>query len=48
MTVFALWTARVFARSAVRPGAWLQLAIGISRPRFFDPPAGHPLAVGAW
>ncbi len=43
----SLWTARVSSRSAVRPGAPLQLAIDTSRLHFFDPATGdsigHPL-----
>jgi multiple sugar transport system ATP-binding protein len=35
-----LWTARVSSRSAVRPGAALQLAIDTSRLHFFDPATG--------
>ncbi len=46
-----LWTARVSSRSAVRPGAALQLAIDTSRMHFFDPATGaaigHPLTAGA-
>jgi multiple sugar transport system ATP-binding protein len=42
-----LWTARVSSRSAVRPGAPLQLAVDTSRLHFFDPTTGaaigHPL-----
>ena len=44
----SLWTARVSARSAVRPGQTLQLALDTSRLHFFDPASGqsigHPLA----
>ena len=44
----SLWTARVSARSAVRPGQSLELAIDTSRLHFFDPESGlaigHPLA----
>jgi multiple sugar transport system ATP-binding protein len=47
----SLWTARVSSRSAVRPGAALQLAVDTSRLHFFDPGSGasigHPLASGA-
>ena len=43
----SLWTARVTTRSAVRPGAPLELAIDTSRLHFFDPTTGdtigHPL-----
>jgi ABC-type sugar transport system ATPase subunit len=46
----SLWTARVSSRSAVRPGAALQLAIDTSRLHFFDPASGesigHPLTAG--
>jgi multiple sugar transport system ATP-binding protein len=46
----SLWTARVSSRSAVRPGAALQLAIDTSRLHFFDPASGesigHPLNAG--
>jgi ABC-type sugar transport system ATPase subunit len=46
----SLWTARVSSRSAVRPGAPLQLAIDTSRLHFFDPASGatigHPLTAG--
>jgi multiple sugar transport system ATP-binding protein len=45
----SLWTARVSARSAVRAGQPLQLAVDTSRVHFFDPTTGetigHPLAV---
>jgi multiple sugar transport system ATP-binding protein len=44
----SLWTARVSSRSAVRPGAPLQLAVDTSRLHFFDPATGdsigHPLS----
>jgi multiple sugar transport system ATP-binding protein len=47
----SLWTARVSSRSAVRPGAPLDLAIDTSRLHFFDPASGetigHPLSAGA-
>ncbi len=47
----SLWTARVSSRSAVRPGAPLDLAIDTSRLNFFDPATGetigHQLAAGA-
>jgi len=43
----SLWTARVSARSAARPGAPLELAVDTSRLHFFDPSSGesigHPL-----
>src|SRR5262249_38530965 len=43
----SLWTARVAARSAARPGAPLELAVDTSRLHFFDPSSGesigHPL-----
>jgi multiple sugar transport system ATP-binding protein len=46
----SLWTARVSSRSAVRPGAPLELAIDTSRLHFFDPGSGesigHPLSAG--
>ena len=45
-----LWTARVSARSAVRSGQPLELAVDTSRLHFFDPASGesigHPLTVG--
>ena len=44
----SLWTARVSSRSAVRPGAPLDLAVDTSRLHFFDPATGetigHPLS----
>jgi multiple sugar transport system ATP-binding protein len=44
----SLWTARVSARSAARPGAPLELAVDTSRLHFFDPSSGesigYPLA----
>jgi multiple sugar transport system ATP-binding protein len=40
----ALWTARVNARSRVRPGQALDLAVDTSRLHFFDPESG--LAIG--
>jgi multiple sugar transport system ATP-binding protein len=40
----ALWTARVNARSNVRPGQALELAVDTSRLHFFDPESG--LAIG--
>jgi multiple sugar transport system ATP-binding protein len=47
----SLWTARVSARSAVRSGQRLELAVDTSRLHFFDPASGesigHPLNVGA-
>jgi multiple sugar transport system ATP-binding protein len=47
----SLWTARVSSRSAVRPGAPLELAIDTSRLHFFDLASGetigHPLRFGA-
>jgi multiple sugar transport system ATP-binding protein len=47
----SLWTARVSARSAARPGQPLQLAVDTSRLHFFDPASGesigHPLAPAA-
>jgi multiple sugar transport system ATP-binding protein len=36
----SLWTARVSARSAVRPGQPLELAVDTSRLHFFDPDTG--------
>ncbi len=46
----SLWTARVSARSAVRSGQPLELAVDTSRLHFFDPVSGesigHPLTVG--
>ena len=45
----SLWTARVSARSAVRSGQPLELAVDTSRLHFFDPTSGesigHPLTV---
>ena len=45
----SLWTARVSARSAVRSGQPLELAVDTSRLHFFDPTSGesigHPLNV---
>jgi multiple sugar transport system ATP-binding protein len=42
-----VWTARVSARSAARPGQALELAVDTSRLHFFDPDSGeiigHPL-----
>jgi multiple sugar transport system ATP-binding protein len=35
-----LWTARVSARSPVRPGSQLELAVDTSRLQFFDPESG--------
>jgi multiple sugar transport system ATP-binding protein len=47
----SLWTARVSARSQVRPGQPLELGVDTSRLHFFDPDSGlsigHPLAVPA-
>jgi multiple sugar transport system ATP-binding protein len=47
----SLWTARVSARSAVRPGQPLQLAVDTSRLHFFDPSSGeaigHPVTASA-
>ncbi len=40
----ALWTARVNARSRVRPGQSLELAVDTTRLHFFDPESG--LAIG--
>ncbi len=46
----SLWTARVSARSGVRPGQALELAVDTSRLHFFDPASGqtigHPLTTG--
>ncbi len=43
----SLWTARVTTRSAVRPGAPIELAVDTSKLHFFDPVSGaaigHPL-----
>jgi multiple sugar transport system ATP-binding protein len=39
----SLWTARVSSRSAVRPGATLQLAVDTSRLHFFDPATGDSI-----
>jgi multiple sugar transport system ATP-binding protein len=43
----SLWTARVSARSSVRPGQPLALGVDVSRLHFFDPASGdsigHPL-----
>jgi multiple sugar transport system ATP-binding protein len=47
----SLWTARVSARSSVRPGQPLELAVDTSRLHFFDPTSGatigHPLSADA-
>jgi multiple sugar transport system ATP-binding protein len=47
----SLWTARVSARSAVRPGQPLELAVDTRRLHFFDPASGEtigrPLTAGA-
>jgi multiple sugar transport system ATP-binding protein len=47
----SLWTARVAARSTVRPGQPLELAVDTRRLHFFDPTSGHtighPLNTGA-
>jgi len=47
----SLWTARVAARSAARPGQPLELAVDTSRLHFFDPSSGetigHPVTSGA-
>jgi multiple sugar transport system ATP-binding protein len=46
----SLWTARVSARSAVRPGQPLELAVDTRRLHFFDPASGetigHPISNG--
>src|SRR5262249_13861549 len=39
----SLWTARVSARSAARPGAPLELAADTSRLHFFDPASGESI-----
>jgi multiple sugar transport system ATP-binding protein len=39
----SLWTARVSSRSAVRPGAPLDLAVDTSRLHFFDPASGESI-----
>jgi multiple sugar transport system ATP-binding protein len=39
----SLWTARVSSRSAVRPGAPLELAVDTSRLHFFDPASGESI-----
>jgi multiple sugar transport system ATP-binding protein len=39
----SLWTARVSARSAVRRGAALELAVDTSRLHFFDPASGEAI-----
>jgi multiple sugar transport system ATP-binding protein len=39
----SLWTARVSSRSAVRPGAPLQLAVDTGRLHFFDPATGESI-----
>jgi multiple sugar transport system ATP-binding protein len=39
----SLWTARVTPRSAVRPGAPLELAVDTSRLHFFDPASGESI-----
>jgi multiple sugar transport system ATP-binding protein len=47
----SLWTARVSARSTVRPGQPLELAVDTRRLHFFDPSSGqtigHPMNTGA-
>jgi multiple sugar transport system ATP-binding protein len=47
----SLWTARVSARSTVRPGQPLELAVDTRRLHFFDPSSGqtigHPMNAGA-
>ncbi|HXC83980.1 MAG TPA: ATP-binding cassette domain-containing protein, partial [Trebonia sp.] len=47
----SLWTARVSARSTVRPGQPLELAVDTRRLHFFDPSSGdtigHPLATAS-
>jgi multiple sugar transport system ATP-binding protein len=47
----SLWTARVSARSAVRPGQPVELAVDTRSLHFFDPSSGetigHPLTTGA-
>jgi multiple sugar transport system ATP-binding protein len=40
----SLWTARVSARSGVRPGSTLEVGVDTSRLHFFDPESG--LAIG--
>jgi multiple sugar transport system ATP-binding protein len=40
----SLWTARVSARSAVRPGARIELGIDTGRLHFFDPDTGLAIA----
>jgi multiple sugar transport system ATP-binding protein len=39
----SLWTARVSSRSAVRPGAPLDVAVDTSRLHFFDPASGESI-----
>jgi multiple sugar transport system ATP-binding protein len=39
----SLWTGRVSSRSAVRPGAPLELAVDTSRLHFFDPASGESI-----
>jgi multiple sugar transport system ATP-binding protein len=47
----SLWTARVSARSGVRPGNSVELGVDTSRLHFFDPASGetigHPLSTAA-
>jgi multiple sugar transport system ATP-binding protein len=47
----SLWTARVAARSRVRPGEQIELAVHTANLQFFDPVSGlsigHPAAAGA-
>jgi multiple sugar transport system ATP-binding protein len=40
----SLWTARVAARSAARPGTALELGVDTSRLHFFDPDTGLAIA----
>ena len=39
-----MWTARVAARSAIKPGAAVTLAVDTSNLQFFDPDSG--LSIG--
>jgi hypothetical protein len=41
----SLWTARVSSRSAVRPGAPLELAVDTSRLHFFDPASAESVGL---
>ncbi len=48
----SVWTARVSARSQVKPGRPIELAVDTHHLHFFDPDSGlsigHPQAASAW